>query len=170
MWPSRWHRRYLIRICPHHRRRRLPPMATDRDRESTGLRRRAAPSTHSRFAAINRRETSPCRARPRRNIGGCRHGTTPATSSRRPAATGSYGSTRAATRWRPPRRRPGRSRRYLTPCVSGNRARAKTRRSHRADEVGYQSGFGNSLKTSRSARPQRVRIILKYSLSKSMLM
>src|SRR5216684_25872 len=33
----------------------------------------------------------------------------------------------------------------------------------------YQFGFGNSLKTSLSAKPQRVRIILKYSLSISML-
>ena len=34
----------------------------------------------------------------------------------------------------------------------------------------YHSGFGSSLNTSCSAKPQRVRIILKYSLSKSMLM
>src|SRR5882672_9837227 len=34
----------------------------------------------------------------------------------------------------------------------------------------YQFGLGNSLKTSLSAKPQRVRIILKYSLSISMLM
>src|ERR1700729_2210247 len=34
---------------------------------------------------------------------------------------------------------------------------------------GYQFGLGSSLNTSRSAKPQRVRIIVKYSLSMSML-
>jgi hypothetical protein len=39
-----------------------------------------------------------------------------------------------------------------------------------APRAGYQFGLGSSLKTSCSAKPQRVRIILKYSFSRSMLM
>ena len=94
---------------------------------------RRAPRRHSRFAIMSRRARTLCRARRPRIGGGRGRGTMPAINTRLPAAIGSSGSIRAATKLRwPEGARMRRARCCPRPCVPARPAgRAVNRRRSR---------------------------------------
>src|ERR1700722_20065991 len=100
-WATRQYRsHHRCSIQPPPRRHRTPLRPTAMGRESIGKRKRGAPCKPTKFATVRRPAATPCRTRRQRKTGGHRGGAVPAPLSKRPAATGSSGSIRTATKSR----------------------------------------------------------------------